>query len=57
MIHSRLADWVLACAVAPADREAAVGDLIEEHESACAGVRRFEPRVGTGDRLSDPRVG
>ena len=31
MIHSRLADWVLACAVAPADREAAVGDLIEEY--------------------------
>ncbi|MBI3493555.1 MAG: hypothetical protein HY047_17510 [Acidobacteria bacterium] len=31
MIHSRLADWVLACAVAPADREAAVGDLAEEY--------------------------
>jgi hypothetical protein len=31
MIHSRLADWALACAVAPADREAAVGDLIEEY--------------------------
>jgi hypothetical protein len=31
MIHARLADWILACAVAPADREAAVGDLVEEY--------------------------
>jgi hypothetical protein len=31
MIHSRLADWVLASVVAPADREAAVGDLAEEY--------------------------
>jgi hypothetical protein len=31
MIHSRLADWVLACVAAPADREAAVGDLTEEY--------------------------
>ena len=31
MIHSRLADWVLSCAIAPADREAAVGDLTEEY--------------------------
>ena len=31
MGRSRFADWVLACVVAPADREAAVGDLDEEY--------------------------
>ena len=31
MLHSRLADRVLAWTVAPADREAAVGDLAEEY--------------------------
>jgi hypothetical protein len=31
MIHSRLADWVLACATAPDNRDAVAGDLAEEY--------------------------
>ena len=31
MIHSRLADWVLAGAASPEDRQAVVGDLVEEY--------------------------
>jgi hypothetical protein len=31
MIHSLLADWLLACAVAPDERRALLGDLVEEY--------------------------
>src|SRR5579864_1312691 len=40
MNHSRLADRVLAWAVAPADREVAIGDLAEEYAIRVRGGRR-----------------
>jgi hypothetical protein len=41
MLRARVANWILKCAVAPADREAAIGDLAEE----------FEIRMRRGSRV------
>jgi hypothetical protein len=41
-LRSRLANWILACAIAPADRQCILGDLAEEY-----AIRR-----GTTSRMS-----
>jgi hypothetical protein len=51
MIHSRLADWLLACAVAPDERRALLGDLVEEYAIRRGDTSRVAASCWYGTQL------